>query len=136
MFGHRAIWHKGWKAVTDHGPMSGLGDFENDRWQLFHTDVDRAERNDLASENPEKVKELIDVWFREAEANNVLPLNDLNVVGKDLETFLSMEFRVPVPPSGQYTYYPGTSEIPGTLVRQRSCRVVQGARRDRLRRKR
>ena len=42
----------------------------------------------------------------------MLPLNDMQVAGKDLEAFLKMEFNVPVPPSGQYTYYPGTSEVP------------------------
>lgn len=112
MFGNRGIWHDGWKAVTEHGPLLGRGDFENDRWQLFHTDVDRSEAHDLADAHPEKVEELKALWMEEAKANNVLPLNDLNVVGKDLETFLAMEFRVPVSPSGQYTYYPGTSEIP------------------------
>jgi hypothetical protein len=34
---------QGWKAVTDHGPLSGLGNFDKDRWSLFHTDEDRAE---------------------------------------------------------------------------------------------
>ena len=44
----------------------------------------------------------------------MLPLNDLQIIGnpKDFETFVAMEFHIPVPPSGQYTYYPGTSEIP------------------------
>jgi arylsulfatase len=44
----------------------------------------------------------------------VLPLNDLQIIGnpKDFETFIAMEFHLPVSPSGQYTYYPGTSEIP------------------------
>ncbi len=44
----------------------------------------------------------------------MLPLNDLQIIGnpKDFETFVAMEFHLPVPPSGQYTYYPGTSEIP------------------------
>jgi hypothetical protein len=37
------LWHKGWKAVTDHSPLSGLGNFDKDRWSLFHTDEDRAE---------------------------------------------------------------------------------------------
>jgi hypothetical protein len=49
---------------------------------------------------------------RGGQANNVLPLNDLQVATKDLQTFLAMEFHVPVPPGGQYTYYPGTSEVP------------------------
>ena len=34
------------------------------------------------------------------------------VSGKDLQKFIAMEFNVPVPPSGQYTYYPGTSPVP------------------------
>ena len=81
MFGHRGIWHDGWKAVTEHGPMSGMANFEADRWQLFHTDVDRAEAHDLADEHPEKLEELKALWIDEAEANNVLPLNDMMVVG-------------------------------------------------------
>jgi arylsulfatase A-like enzyme len=114
MFGHRGIWHEGWKAVTVHGPGSGMSGFENDRWQLFHTDEDRSEAHDLAEQHPDKVRELADIWLREAEANNVLPLNDLQILGnpKDFETFIQMEFHIPVPPSGQYTYYPGTSEVP------------------------
>jgi arylsulfatase A-like enzyme len=35
MLGSRGIWHKGWKAVTDHGPLSGLGNFDKDRWLLI-----------------------------------------------------------------------------------------------------
>ena len=54
MFGNRGVWHKGWKAVTEHGPGSGISNFENDRWQLFHTDVDRSEAHDLAAQYPGK----------------------------------------------------------------------------------
>jgi arylsulfatase len=112
MFGSRGIWHQGWKAVTEHGPISGISNFEADRWQLFHTDIDRSEAHDVAEQYPEKLEELTALWMSEAVANNVLPLNDMQVAGKDLEAFLKMEFNVPVPPSGQYTYYPGTSEVP------------------------
>ncbi len=113
----------GWKVVTDHGPGNGTGGFDRDRWQLFHTDVDRAEAYDVADEFPEKVEELRALWFDEAKANNVLPLNDLQILGnpKDFEAFVAMEFHVPVPPSGRYTYYPGTSEIP-----ERSAANVHG----------
>jgi arylsulfatase len=114
MLGNRGIWHQGWKAVTEHGPVSGISNFAADKWQLFHTDVDRSEAHDLAAEHPEKVEELKALWLDEAKRNFVLPLNDLQIIGnpKDFETFVAMEFKVPVPPSGQYTYYPGTSEIP------------------------
>ena len=121
MFGMRGIWHKGWKAVTEHGPISGMSHFADDRWQLFHTDVDRSEAHDLAEQHPERVKELAELWLAEAKANNVLPLNDMQVVGADLQKFLEMEFKVPVPPGGQYTYYPGTTEIP-----ERSAANVHG----------
>jgi arylsulfatase A-like enzyme len=61
MLGTRDIWHKGWKAVTEHGPVPiGLGNFDRDRWQLFHTDEDRAEAHDLASQHPDKLRELTD----------------------------------------------------------------------------
>jgi hypothetical protein len=61
---------------------------------------------------PEKVEQLEQLWLEEAKANNVLPLNDMKVAGKDLQEFTAMEFKIPVPPSGQYTYYPGTAAVP------------------------
>lgn len=114
MFGNRGIWQDGWKAITQHGPVSGTGHYDDDVWQLFHTDVDRAEAHDLAGENPERLEKLKALWLDEAKKNLVLPLNDLQIIGnpKDFETFIGMEFHVPVPESGQYTYYPGTSEVP------------------------
>ncbi|WP_243064208.1 arylsulfatase [Humibacter sp. RRB41] len=123
MFGNRGVWHDGWKAVTVHGPVSGMGGFDRDVWQLFHTDVDRSEAHDLADRNPEKLEELKKLWLEEAERNSVLPLNDLQIIGnpKDFETFLTMEFKVPVPPTGQYTYYPDTTEVP-----ERSAANVHG----------
>jgi arylsulfatase len=112
MLGTRGIWHQGWKEVAEHGPFLGKGKFDEDRWQLFHTDVDRSEAHDLADENPRKVKELVDLWFQEAEQNNVLPLSDLGATGEELEKRLALEYHVAVPPSGRYTYYPGTTEVP------------------------
>ena len=108
MLGTRGIWHQGWKAVTEHGPVPiGLGNFDNDRWQLFHTDEDRAEAHDVADENPEKVQELKDLWLEEAKKYDVLPLNDLSIL-----EYRDLEFEIAVPESGQYTYYPGTAAIP------------------------
>ena len=37
-----------------------------DRWQLFHTDEDRAEAHDLAGQHPDKLEELITLWHEEA----------------------------------------------------------------------
>jgi arylsulfatase A-like enzyme len=115
MLGNRGIWHKGWKAVTDHGPLSGLSNFDKDRWSLFHTDEDRSEAHDLADQYPEKVKEMIALWFEEAKRYNVLPLIDYSAE-KDLQKIMALEYHLPVTPSGKYTYYPGTLEVPERSV--------------------
>ncbi|MCY3603533.1 MAG: arylsulfatase [Chloroflexi bacterium] len=73
MFGHRGIWHDGWKAVTFHAPG---GSFEDDQWELYHLDEDFSECNDLAESEPEKLKEMIEHWWIEAAKYDVLPLED------------------------------------------------------------
>ncbi|WIW48921.1 arylsulfatase [Bradyrhizobium sp. 62B] len=73
MFGHRGLWHAGWKAVAFH--PSGTP-FENDRWELFHLDADFSETNDLAATEPERLGRMIAMWWDEAEKHNVLPLDD------------------------------------------------------------
>ena len=70
MLGSRAIWHKGWKAVSVHPTIAGWGHFEHDRWELYDTDEDPTESHDLASEHPEKVQELVNLWFHEAGKYN------------------------------------------------------------------
>ena len=64
MLSTRGLWHKGWKVSTEHGPMINKGAFDDDRWQLFHTDVDRSEAHDVAAKHPEKVRELSELWWR------------------------------------------------------------------------
>jgi arylsulfatase len=107
MLSTRGIWHKGWKASTEHGPMIDKGEFDKDRWQLFHTDVDRSEAYDLAEKHPDKVKELAALWLAEAKKHHVLPLNDYGAVG-----IRSLEYKVAAPQDGRFIYYPGTTEVP------------------------
>ncbi len=73
MFGHRGLWHAGWKAVAFH--PSGTP-YENDKWELFHLDEDFSETNDLAGKRPEKLAALVKLWWEEAEKHKVLPLDD------------------------------------------------------------
>ncbi len=73
MLGSRGIWHDGWKAVTTHPPTSGWSRFNDDTWELYHTDTDRAELHDLAAEHPDKVRELVNLWFAEAGDNGAFP---------------------------------------------------------------
>jgi arylsulfatase len=108
MVGTRGIWHEGWKASTEHAPApSGQGHFNEDRWQLFHVEQDRAEAHDLADQHPEKVRKLAALWLAEARKNKVLPLVDLGVQGLH-----ELEYHAAPPTGGRFVYYPGTTEIP------------------------
>ncbi|MBO9643107.1 MAG: arylsulfatase [Pseudacidovorax sp.] len=73
MFGHRGLWHEGWKAVAWHAVNTP---FEADVWELYHLDEDFSETRDLAAVHPERLEALKALWWREAEANQVLPLDD------------------------------------------------------------
>ena len=73
MFGHRGLWHRGWKAVSYHPPGTA---FENDIWELYHLNEDFSETNDLAAQEPERLKRMIECWWEEADRHNVLPLDD------------------------------------------------------------
>lgn len=73
MFGHRGLWKDGWKAVAFHLPGAP---FDADRWELYHLDADFSETRDLAEQEPERLKVLVDEWWTQAERCNVLPLDD------------------------------------------------------------
>ncbi len=122
MLGTRGIWEQGWKAVTVHGPTSGIGHFDQDEWQLFHTDEDRSEAHDLAEQEPEKLKELIDAWFEEAEKFNVLPLDD-----RLPHEILNDPRPQPEPDRATFVYYPDTADVPESVAantRGRSFRIL------------
>ncbi len=76
MLGSRSIWHEGWKAVTNHPVIAGWGAYNDDEWELYNTEVDRSEVHNLAAEQPDKVRELVNIWFSEAGANVAFPLDD------------------------------------------------------------
>ena len=49
-------------------PSAGHAASTNDKWELYHLDQDFTETNDLAEKEPERLKAMIDEWWREAEA--------------------------------------------------------------------
>src|SRR5215211_3675738 len=107
MLGSRSVWHEGWKAVTTHPCLAGWGNFNDDDWELYHTDVDRSEVNELASEHPDKLRELVNVWFSEAGANGAFPLDDRTPVE------IMMDPRPQLTsPRDKYVYFPGNSPVP------------------------
>jgi len=73
MFGHRGLWKDGWKAVAYHPPGRP---FDADIWELYHLDKDFSETEDLAAVHPEKLEALVADWWGQAEAHQVLPLDD------------------------------------------------------------
>lgn len=123
MLGSRAIWHDGWKAVTNHPTLSGWGHFNDDEWELYHTDADRAEVHNVAAEHPELLRELVNLWFSEAGRNQAFPLDDRSA-------FEIMMTPRPVlsGPRERYVYYPGMAEVPeGQAVNVRNRSFTIGA---------
>ena len=122
MLGTRGIWQDGWKAAAVHSPISNKGNFGDDRWELYHVAEDRSESTDLAEQNPDKLKELIDAWFEEADNNFVLPLDDRSAVEQ-----LGNPRPQAEPPRDRYLYYPDTAPVPegvAVSVRGRSYKIV------------
>ena len=83
LLGCRAIYHDGWKAVAYH-PMRGQMYIEGsdpslpfslDRWELYHVAEDFSESHDLAAEHPERLREMVELWFAQAGRHGALPLH-------------------------------------------------------------
>lgn len=107
MLGTRALYHDGWKVVARHGALSGRGDFAADEWELYHVAEDRAETRDLSAEHPDKVRQLVELWFAEAGANGAFPLDD-----RTPREQLALQRPLPAKPRDTYVYYPGTADVP------------------------
>ena len=107
MLGSRGLWHDGWKVVTTHPTLSGWGHFNDDEWELYHTDVDRSEIHNLAAQQPDKLRELVNLWFAEAGANGAFPLDDRSAV-----EIMNTPRPQLTKPRNRYRYYPDVAEVP------------------------
>jgi arylsulfatase A-like enzyme len=79
MFGNRGLWSNGWKVVSpannwtwDPGARK-KGKYG--AWELYNLNRDFNEQNDVAKDNPEKLKQMISLFEQEAIKNHVYPLN-------------------------------------------------------------
>ncbi len=115
MFGGRAIYHDGWVAATTPWAapwLMGLvgkppADVINGyTWELYHIDEDFTQNNDLAAKNPDKLRELQELFLVEATKYQVFPLDNSVVArilaprpsasaGKDLFTYSRAEVGLP-----------------------------------------
>jgi arylsulfatase len=77
MIGSRALWSGGWKAVVEQPQGEELTEemLARQRWELYHVAEDFSECTDLADRHPDKLAELVKLWWVEAEKYNVLPLD-------------------------------------------------------------
>jgi arylsulfatase len=124
MFGHRGLWHRGWKAVTFHVPGA---DYDAEKWELYHLDEDAAEIDDLAETKPDKLREMVALWWSEAERFGVLPLDD----GTGPH---GLGWRGGVGATKRYVLHQG-AVLPGTIapiVRGRSHRITARVERERV----
>jgi arylsulfatase A-like enzyme len=111
LHGNLALYHDGWVAAC--GPVEMPWAFKmpppelgETPWELYHVAEDYSQSKDLASEYPEKLRELQDLFWIEASRNNALPI----IVGTGRRSG-------PAQPSAvrgrtEFTYYPGTHRVP------------------------
>jgi arylsulfatase A-like enzyme len=110
MGGSRALVHSvdgvAWKAVCKH---SKDADYDTELWELYRLSDDWSECNNLAEAEPDRLAELIALWWSEADRHGVLPLDD-----RMFELF-GARFRdnSPHPADMRYVYRPPMSPMPG-----------------------
>jgi len=113
MFVNRGLYHDGWWAASRVNiPWEGGGAPSNPdtaTWELYNLGEDFSQANDLAARNPEKLRELQDLWWTEASRYSVLPLD-----GRKTER-LNGELQGRPSLTGKrtsFTYYPGVVALP------------------------
>lgn len=121
MFGHRSIYHDGWRAVcpwpgtsyVESGLPFGapidyarLTELDAEGWELYNIEEDFAETKDLAAEERERLIAMIGMWYVEAGKYNVLPIDSRG-------TMRIAEERPQIAVDRKrYVYYPGTQIVP------------------------
>jgi len=117
MFGHRGIWHDGFKAVAFH--QSGTP-FDDDQWELYDLSTDFNECHDLAAAQPERLADMIALWWKQAEQHQVLPLDD-----RFVQRFAENAERHRGDRTN-YTFWRGMGHVPSDVapdLRSRSYRI-------------
>ena len=104
MLGNQGIYHDGWMASALRGvpwlSEPEPGDLLDMPWELYHVEEDFSQAVDLARQEPEKLQELIKLFFAEAAEHDVLPLDDrkterLNVANRPSLTEGRTSFSYP-----------------------------------------
>jgi arylsulfatase A-like enzyme len=76
---NRGIYQNGWMAsALSFQPWQAVRtgfDPDKQKWELYKVSDDFSQANDLAAQNPEKLRQLEDLWWVEAAKYNVLPID-------------------------------------------------------------
>ncbi|MEZ4598960.1 MAG: arylsulfatase [Syntrophotaleaceae bacterium] len=121
MFGHRSLYHDGWRAVcpwpgtsfTESGLPFGapidydkLIELDARGWELYNMDEDFTETVNLAEKERARLIAMIGMWYVEAGKYDVLPIDSRG----------TLRFADPRPQIAvdrkHYVYYPGTQMVP------------------------
>ena len=128
MLGQRSIYHEGWLACTLHPPLSGWGKFDLDVWELFDMEHDRSQSTNRASDEPERLERMKELWSELAAKYNGLPLDDRTALEQT-----RAERPSGSPRRDQYVYYPDCASVPeqsGVSISGRSYVIAAGVKLD------
>jgi len=126
MFGHRAIYHDGWRAVCPFpGPSFAeakaffgeialteekLRQLDAKGWELYHVADDPAETKNLADKHRDKLIEMIALWYAEAGKYNVFPIDSRGTARfADERPQIAGERKT-------YVYFPHTQAVPENVA--------------------
>lgn len=110
MFGCRALYHDGWKAVVYHPIQDEKPGLDRAPWELYDLRADPTECDDLAAAQPERLREMIERWWVEAARHQVLPL--------DNRPFSELVLDRPsgIRPRRRYVYRPQAAMVPEAVA--------------------
>jgi len=123
MFGHRSLYHDGWKAncpfpgpsfaeAAEQGRSFGmpltadlLDELDADGWELYDVVNDPAETNNLADVHRERLRGMVRRWYAEAGTYGVLPIVSAELARMNVE-------RPSVSrPRDRYVYLPDSAPV-------------------------
>jgi arylsulfatase len=125
MFGHRSLYHNGWRAVCpwpgtsflESGLPFGapidykkLTELDAKGWELYNLNEDFAETNNLAEKERDRLIAMIGMWYVEAGKYKVLPIDS-----RGTQRFADERPQIAVDRK-KYVYYPGTQMVPNNAA--------------------
>lgn len=112
---NRGLYHDGWMAsAVSAPPWTPVRDVDPDKekWELYNIEKDFSQADDIAAANPDKLRELQDLWWAQASKYNVLPMDwriaerfSAELAGRpslsgEAKTLTYYEGQVGLPPEG------------------------------------